>query len=173
MAFLYTTTGELRRDGLAELDAIIVSGDAYVDHPSFGAAMIGRALEADGFRVGIIAQPDWRSADDFRRLGRPRLFFGVTAGNVDSMLAHYTVARKLRRDDAYSPGGKAGRRPNRAVIVYSNRIREAFPGVPVVLGGIDGNQGQAPFSGFTSHPFFLACRRGGHADGGTGASRSC
>jgi len=137
MSFLYTTTEELRRDGLAELDVIIVSGDAYVDHPSFGAAMIGRALEAEGFRVGIIAQPDWRSADDFRRLGRPRLFFGVTAGNVDSMLAHYTVARKLRRDDAYSPGGKAGRRPNRAAIVYSNRIREAFPGVPVVLGGIE------------------------------------
>ena len=137
MSFLYTTTGELRRDGVPELDAIIVSGDAYVDHPSFGAAMIGRALEAEGFRVGIIAQPDWRSADDFRRLGRPRLFFGVTAGNVDSMLAHYTVARKLRRDDAYSPGGQPGRRPNRAAIVYSNRIREAFPGVPVVLGGIE------------------------------------
>ncbi|HUU69847.1 MAG TPA: YgiQ family radical SAM protein, partial [Planctomycetota bacterium] len=137
MAFLYTTTGELRRNGLAELDVVIVSGDAYVDHPSFGAAMIGRALEADGFSVGIIAQPDWRSPDDFRRLGRPRLFFGVTAGNVDSMLAHYTVARKLRRDDAYSPGGKAGRRPNRAAIVYSNRIREAFPGAPVVLGGIE------------------------------------
>ena len=137
MAFLYTTMGELRRNGLAELDVVIVSGDAYVDHPSFGAAMIGRALEAEGFRVGIIAQPDWRSADDFRQLGRPRLFFGVTAGNVDSMLAHYTVARKLRRDDAYSPGGKAGHRPNRAAIVYSNRIREAFPGAPTVLGGIE------------------------------------
>jgi len=136
-SFLYTTSDEIRKDGLSQLDVIIVSGDAYVDHPSFGAAMIGRALQAEGFSVGIIAQPAWSSPDAFRRLGRPRLFFGVTAGNVDSMLAHYTVARKLRRSDAYSPGGKAGLRPNRAAIVYSHRIREACPGVPVVLGGIE------------------------------------
>jgi len=137
MSFLYTTTEEMRRDGLSALDVIIVTGDAYVDHPSFGAAMIGRVLEAEGFRVGVIAQPEWRSAEAFRRLGRPRLFFGVTAGNVDSMLAHYTVARKRRHDDSYSPGGKHGLRPNRACIVYSARIREAFPGVPIVLGGIE------------------------------------
>jgi len=137
MPFLITTSEELRAAGIDRLDAIIVSGDAYVDHPSFGAAMIGRALEAAGFSVGIIPQPDWRSAGNFRRLGRPRLFFGVTAGNVDSMLAHYTVARRLRRDDAYSPGGRAGLRPNRAAIVYASRIREAWPGVPVVLGGIE------------------------------------
>ena len=127
----------MRRDGLSQLDVIIVTGDAYVDHPSFGAAMIGRALQAAGFSVGIIAQPDWRTAAAFGRLGRPRLFFGVTAGNVDSMLAHYTVARKLRRDDAYSPGGNAGLRPNRATIVYSARVREACPRVPIVLGGIE------------------------------------
>lgn len=127
----------MRDAGVSQLDVILVSGDAYVDHPSFAAAMIGRALEAEGFSTGVIAQPDWKSADDFRRLGRPRLFFGVTAGNVDSMLAHYTVARKLRRDDAYSPGGEAGRRPNRATVVYSNRIREAWPGVPIIIGGIE------------------------------------
>jgi len=137
MAFLYTTKREMRDGGLPQLDVILVSGDAYVDHPSFAAAMIGRALEAEGLSVGIIAQPDWTSVGDFRRLGRPRLFFGVTAGNVDSMLAHYTVARKLRRDDAYSPGGAAGLRPNRATIVYANRLREAWPGVPIVLGGIE------------------------------------
>jgi len=127
----------MRDAGLSQLDIILVSGDAYVDHPSFAAAMIGRSLEAAGFSTGIIAQPAWKSPDDFRRLGRPRLFFGVTAGNVDSMLAHYTVARKLRRDDAYSPGGEAGHRPNRATIVYSNRIREAWPGVPIIIGGIE------------------------------------
>jgi len=128
---------EMRGAGVSQLDIVLVSGDAYVDHPSFAAAMIGRALQAQGFSVGIIAQPDWKSPDDFRRLGPPRLFFGVTAGNVDSMLAHYTVARKLRRNDAYSPGGAAGRRPNRATIVYSNCTREAFPQVPIVVGGIE------------------------------------
>ena len=137
MTFPYITLNEIRRDGLSQLDAIIVTGDAYVDHPAFGAAMIARALQAEGFSVGVIAQPDWRSPDAFRRLGRPRLFFGVTAGNVDSMLAHYTVARKLRRDDACSPGGKAGLRPNRAAIVYAGRIREACPGAFIVLGGIE------------------------------------
>jgi len=137
MSFLITTKQEMRETGIDRLDVIIVSGDAYVDHPAFGAAMIGRALQDHGFSVGIIAQPDWRSPDDFACLGTPRLFFGVTAGNVDSMLAHYTPARKLRSDDAYSPGGKPGRRPNRAAIVYSNRIREACPGTPIILGGIE------------------------------------
>jgi len=127
----------MRDAGIPQLDVIIVSGDAYVDHPAFAAAMIGRALQAEGFSVGVIAQPDWHSADDFRRLGRPRLFFGVSAGNVDSMLAHYTPARKARSDDPYSPGGKPGHRPNRAAIVYANRIREAWPGVPIILGGIE------------------------------------
>jgi len=123
--------------GWDECDVIIVTGDAYVDHPSFGMALIGRVLEAQGFRVGIIAQPDWRSTQDFERLGRPRLFFGVTAGNMDSMVNRYTADRRLRSDDAYTPGGVGGRRPDRSVIVYSQRLREAFPGVPLVLGGIE------------------------------------
>lgn len=131
------TPAEVGERGWSELDVIIVTGDAYVDHPSFGAAMIGRVLEAQGWRVGVIPQPDWRSTTDFMRLGRPRLFFGVTAGNVDSMLAHYTANRRLRRCDDYSPGGKYGLRPNRATIVYANRLREAFPDTPIVIGGIE------------------------------------
>ena len=123
--------------GWDECDVIIVTGDAYVDHPSFGMALIGRVLEAQGFRVGIIAQPDWRSTENFMRLGRPRLFFGVTAGNMDSMVNRYTADRRLRSDDAYTPGGVGGRRPDRSVIVYSQRLREAFPGVPLVIGGIE------------------------------------
>ena len=118
-------------------DVIIVTGDAYVDHPSFGMAIIGRLLEAQGFRVGIIAQPDWQSATDFQRLGRPTLFFGITAGNMDSMVNRYTADRRLRGDDAYSPGGEGGRRPDRAVIVYAQRAREAYKEVPIVLGGIE------------------------------------
>ncbi len=118
-------------------DVIIVTGDAYVDHPSFGMAIVGRLLEAQGFRVGIIAQPDWQSAEDFKRLGRPTLFFGITAGNMDSMVNRYTSDRRLRGDDAYSPGGEGGRRPDRAVIVYAQRAREAYKEVPIVLGGIE------------------------------------
>jgi len=118
-------------------DVILVTGDAYVDHPSFGAALIGRVLEEQGFRVGIIAQPPWRSAAAFVSLGRPMLMFGVTAGNMDSMVNHYTSERRIRRDDAYSPGGRAGLRPDRAAIVYAQRCREAFADVPVVLGGIE------------------------------------
>ncbi|TNF54519.1 MAG: YgiQ family radical SAM protein, partial [Gammaproteobacteria bacterium] len=118
-------------------DVIIVTGDAYVDHPSFGMAIVGRLLEAQGFRVGIIAQPDWQSAEDFKRLGRPTLFFGITAGNMDSMVNRYTADRRLRSDDAYSPGGEGGRRPDRAVIVYAQRAREAYKEVPIVLGGIE------------------------------------
>jgi len=118
-------------------DIIIVTGDAYVDHPSFGMAVIGRVLEAQGFRVGIIAQPDWRSADDFRQLGAPKLFFGVTAGNMDSMVNHYTSERRIRSDDAYTAGGKAGKRPDHAVTVYAQRCREAFKGVPVIIGSIE------------------------------------
>ena len=123
--------------GWGECDVILVTGDAYVDHPSFGMALIGRLLEAQGFRVGIIAQPDWSSADAFRALGRPRLFFGVTSGNMDSLVNHYTSDRKIRSNDAYTLDGQAGKRPDRAVIVYTQRCREAFPGVPVIIGGIE------------------------------------
>ncbi len=123
--------------GWDSCDIIIVTGDAYVDHPSFGMALVGRLLEAQGFRVGIIAQPDWKSADAFRALGRPNLFFGITAGNMDSMVNRYTSDRRIRRDDAYTPNGEAGKRPDRSVIVYAQRAREAFRGVPVVIGGIE------------------------------------
>jgi uncharacterized radical SAM protein YgiQ len=130
-----------RRDldarGWAECDVVIISGDAYVDHPSFGAALIGRWLEWLGYRVGVIAQPDVRDVEAFRTLGRPRLFWGITAGNVDSELARLTVMRKVRHDDAYTPGGKAGRRPPNATIVYTSMARQAFKGVPVVLGGVE------------------------------------
>ncbi len=123
--------------GWDECDVIVVTGDAYVDHPSFGMAIIGRVLEAQGFRVGIIAQPDWRSKADFARLGRPRLFFGITAGNMDSMVNRYTADRRVRRDDAYTPDGVGGMRPDRSVIVYAQRAREAFADVPIVIGGIE------------------------------------
>jgi uncharacterized radical SAM protein YgiQ len=118
-------------------DVILVTGDAYVDHPSFGMAIVGRVLEAQGFRVGIVAQPDWTSAKAFQALGRPNLFFGVTAGNMDSMINRYTADRKIRSDDAYTPGGEGGRRPDRACLVYANRCKEAYPDVPVLLGGIE------------------------------------
>ncbi|HKJ77009.1 MAG TPA: YgiQ family radical SAM protein [Gammaproteobacteria bacterium] len=123
--------------GWDSCDVILVTGDAYIDHPSFGAAVIGRLLEAQGFRVGIIAQPDWRDAEAFAALGRPNLFFGVTAGNMDSMVNRYTADRKVRSDDAYSPDAEGNRRPDRATLVYAQRCREAFKEVPVVLGGIE------------------------------------
>jgi len=135
--FLPMSREEMDLLGWDSCDIIIVTGDAYVDHPSFGMAVIGRVLEAQGFRVGIIAQPDWRSADDIARLGRPNLYFGVTGGNMDSMVNRYTSERRLRSDDAYTPGGEGGRRPDRAVIVYSQRCREAYRDVPIVLGGIE------------------------------------
>jgi uncharacterized radical SAM protein YgiQ len=128
---------EMDQLGWDSCDIIIVTGDAYVDHPSFGMALIGRLLEAQGFRVGIIAQPDWSSAEAFRQLGKPNLFFGITAGNMDSMVNRYTADRRIRSDDAYTPDGVAGRRPDRSVIVYAQRAREAFKGVPVVIGGIE------------------------------------
>ncbi|MBR6563802.1 MAG: YgiQ family radical SAM protein [Clostridia bacterium] len=118
-------------------DFVIVTGDAYVDHPSFGTAIISRVLEAEGYSVAIIPQPDYKSKEDFMRFGRPRLAFLVNSGNIDSMVAHYTASKKRRNDDYYSPGGKIGRRPDRAVIVYCNRIREAFGDVPIVLGGLE------------------------------------
>ncbi|MDQ6992468.1 MAG: YgiQ family radical SAM protein [Mariprofundus sp.] len=128
---------EMQQLGWDACDIIIVSGDAYVDHPSFGMGVIGRVLEALGFRVGIISQPDWKSADGFRILGKPNLFFGVTAGNMDSMVNHYTSERRIRSDDAYTPGGLAGKRPDRAVTVYAQRCREAYKGVPVIIGSIE------------------------------------
>lgn len=128
---------DLKNNGWKELDVILITGDAYVDHPSYGTAIIGRILEDAGFRVGIISQPDWKNIDDFLRLGKPRLFFGITAGNLDSIVANHTTTRNKRRSDDYSPGGKPGLRPNRASIVYSNRVKEAFPDTPIVLGGIE------------------------------------
>ncbi len=118
-------------------DIILVTGDAYVDHPSFGMAVIGRVLEAQGFRVGIISQPDWMSAEDFKQLGKPNLFFGVTGGNMDSMVNRYTSDKKIRSNDAYTPNGEAGKRPDRAVNVYSHRCREAYKNVPIIIGGIE------------------------------------
>ena len=130
---------EMERLGWDSCDIILVTGDAYVDHPSFGMAVIGRMLENQGFRVGIIAQPDWQSAEPFKALGKPNLFWGVTAGNMDSMINRYTADRKIRSDDAYTPGNVGGMRPDRAAIVYSQRCREAYPEVPIVLGGIEGS----------------------------------
>ena len=135
--FLPTSRREMDALGWDSCDIIIVTGDAYVDHPSFGMAVIGRLLEAQGFRVGIIAQPDWHSKDAFMTLGQPNLFFGITAGNMDSMINRYTADRKLRHDDAYTPGNEGGKRPDRAVLVYSQRCREAYKGTPIVLGGIE------------------------------------
>jgi uncharacterized radical SAM protein YgiQ len=135
--FLPTTRAEMDELGWDSCDVILVTGDAYVDHPSFGMALIGRLLESHGFRVGILDQPDWTSVEAFRALGRPNLFWGVTAGNMDSMVNRYTSDRKIRSDDAYSPDGKAGLRPDRSVTVYAQKCREAHPDVPLVIGGIE------------------------------------
>lgn len=137
MAFLPTTREEMEALGWDRPDFLFISGDAYVDHPSFGHAIISRVLEKHGFRVGIIPQPDWRNAEDFKRLGKPRLGVLVSSGVIDSMVNHYTAAKKPRKEDLYSPGGKAGYRPDRAVIVYCNRIREAFKDIPLILGGLE------------------------------------
>ena len=135
--FLPTSRSEMDALGWDSCDVVLVTGDAYVDHPSFGMAIVGRVLEGQGFRVGIIAQPDWRGAEPFAALGRPNLFFGITAGNMDSMVNRYTADRRIRSDDAYTPGGAGGRRPDRSVIVYAQRAREAFHDVPIVVGGIE------------------------------------
>ena len=137
--FLPMSRAEMEQLGWDSCDVVLVTGDAYVDHPSFGMAVIGRMLEDQGFRVGIIAQPDWQSAEPFRALGKPNLFWGVTAGNMDSMINRYTADRKIRTDDAYTPGDVGGKRPDRAAIVYSQRCREAFKDVPIILGGIEGS----------------------------------
>lgn len=148
--WLPTTPAEMTARGWRQLDVLLVTGDAYVDHPSFGVPLLGRVLEARGYRVGIVAQPRWDSPADLARLGRPRLFCGISAGCLDSMLAHYTAFRKKRRDDAYTPGGQAGARPNRACIVYANLARQAFPGLPVVLGGIEASLRRAAHYDFWS-----------------------
>ncbi len=139
--FLPTTRAEMDALGWDSLDILLVTGDAYVDHPAFGVPLLGRWLTAHGYRVGIVAQPRWKDEaqglSDIVRMGRPRLFAGVSAGALDSMLAHYTAFRKKRHDDAYTPGGKAGARPNRAVVVYAGLVRRAFPGLPLLAGGIE------------------------------------
>jgi uncharacterized radical SAM protein YgiQ len=135
--FLPMSRAEMEARGWDELDVLIITGDAYVDHPSFGAAMIGRVLESDGLRVGIVAQPDWKTIESIQVMGTPKLFVGVTAGNLDSMLSNYTAARHKRKEDVYSEGGIPGKRPNHAGVVYSQMARRAFPGVPVVLGGME------------------------------------
>ena len=135
--FLPVNMNDLRARGYSEVDFVYVTGDAYVDHPSFGVSIITRVLEAEGFTVAILSQPDYKSCEDFKRFGKPRLGFLVSSGNIDSMVAHYTVSKKRRSYDYYSPGGKMGRRPDRAVIVYCNRIREAYGDVPIVIGGLE------------------------------------
>lgn len=135
--FLVTERADMEARGWAELDFVLISGDAYVDHPSFAPAVIGRYLESKGYRVGIIAQPDWNDVNAFKKLGKPRLASLVTAGNLDSMLNKFTAAKKIRREDDYSPGGEAGHRPDRATLVYSNRMKEAFRDVPLIIGGIE------------------------------------
>ncbi|MCQ2455731.1 MAG: YgiQ family radical SAM protein [Clostridia bacterium] len=137
MPFLPVTPEEVRAAGREVPDFVYVCGDAYVDHPSFGAAIITRVLEDAGFLCAVLAQPDWKTVDDFKKFGRPRLGFLVSSGNIDSMVAHYTAAKKKRSDDYYSPGGKAGHRPDRALIVYCNRIREAYGDVPILIGGLE------------------------------------
>jgi len=137
MPYIPTTKAEMLQRNWDELDVIFVSGDAYIDHPAFGISLLARWLESYGFRVGLIAQPDWRSKESFMTLGKPRLFFAVSAGAMDSMVAHYTPARKLRHDDAYTPGNLHGARPNRATIIYTSRLKEAYKGVPVIIGGIE------------------------------------
>lgn len=135
--FLPITPDEMKQRGWEESDFVYVSGDAYVDHPSFGAAIITRLLEADGFKVCVLSQPNWKSTKDFMKFGRPRLGFFVSSGNIDSMVAHYTVAKKKRSKDAYSPGGRAGLRPDRAVTVYCKLIRQAYPDIPIIIGGLE------------------------------------
>ena len=135
--FLPVTREEMLARGWDQPDFVYVTGDAYVDHPSFGLAIISRVLEKAGYRVCMLPQPDWHTCEDFQRFGRPRIGFLVTAGVIDSMVNHYTAAKKPRSEDVYSPGGKAGHRPDRATIVYCNRIREAYRDVPIGIGGVE------------------------------------
>ncbi|WP_051280232.1 YgiQ family radical SAM protein [Anaerovorax odorimutans] len=137
MSFLPTTKEEMNKKGWQQADFVLITGDAYVDHPSFGTAIISRVLESRGYSVVILAQPDWKSAEDFKRFGKPRLGFLINSGNVDSMVNHFSVFKHRRKTDSYSPGGKAGKRPDRAVMVYSNRAREAYKDVPIIIGGLE------------------------------------
>src|SRR6478735_10283413 len=132
-----TSRAEMEARGRDAVDVVFVTGDAYVDHPSFAMAILHRVLEAAGFRVAILSQPDWRSVEPWRQFGRPRLFFAVSAGNMDSLINHYTANKKVRNDDAYSPGGRIGMRPDRATLAYCQRAREAYKGVPVIAGGVE------------------------------------
>src|SRR5438094_5363635 len=131
------TRAEMAARGWDSVDVVFVTGDAYIDHPSFAMAILGRVLEAEGFRVAILSQPDWHSCQPWRQFGRPRLFFAISGGNMDSMINHYTANRKVRNDDAYSPGGRVGLRPDRATLAYCQRAREAFSGVPIIAGGVE------------------------------------
>jgi len=142
--FLPTSKKDLKNRGWKQLDIIIITGDVYVDHPSFGPVIIARSLEAEGFKVGIISQPDWHKDDDFKKLGKPRLFFGISSGNMDSMINHYTAMRKIRSEDAYSPSGKSGLRPNRATIVYTQKIRLIYKNIPVIIGGVEASLRRIP-----------------------------
>ena len=137
MPFLPISKQEMLEQGIDQLDFICVTGDSYVDHPSFGIAIVSRVIESIGYTVGIIAQPDWHTTRDFMRLGRPRFGFMVTSGNIDSMVAHYTSAKKKRSDDAYTAGGMAGKRPDRAVTVYCKKIREAYGDITIGIGGLE------------------------------------
>ena len=148
--FLPLSRSEMLKLGWKELDVLLISGDAYIDHPSFATALLGRLLVSRGYRVGIAAQPRWDSPQDLLEWGRPRLFAGISAGALDSMVAHYTAFRKKRHDDAYTPGGEAGHRPNRATVVYTNLVKQAFPGLPVVLGGLEASLRRAAHYDFWS-----------------------
>src|SRR6476469_4784639 len=132
-----TSRVEMAKRGWDTVDVVVVTGDAYVDHPSFAMAILARVLEQAGYRVAVLSQPDWHSCEPWRQFGRPRLFFAVSAGNMDSLINHYTANKKVRNDDAYSPGGRIGLRPDRATLPYSQRCREAYPGVPVIAGGVE------------------------------------
>ena len=135
--FLPVTMQELLETGVSQPDFVYITGDAYVDHPSFGAAIITRLLESQGYSVAVLSQPDWHTVRDFQRFGKPRLAFLVTGGNIDSMVAHYTSAKRKRSSDMYSPGGKAGLRPDRAVITYCRKIRETYPDAAIAIGGLE------------------------------------
>lgn len=137
MAFLPITVEEVEERGWDEIDFVFVTGDSYVDHPSFGVSIISRVLEAKGYRVAILSQPNWKDERNFNPFGKPKLGFFVTSGNIDSMVAHYTVNKKKRSDDAYTAGGKSGKRPDRAVIVYSRILRKLYPDSPIILGGLE------------------------------------
>jgi len=135
--FIPCSRAEMIERGWDELDVLFVTGDAYIDHPSFGTSLLARLLEDEGLRVGILAQPDWRNVEAFKVMGQPRLFAAISAGAMDSMVNHYTAAKKVRNDDAYTPGGRSGARPNRAVIAYTSAVKGAFKGLPTVVGGIE------------------------------------